>query len=217
MKKLMLITMGAMWILGCSAADNTGEASGEATVESTDQAVVNGWIGPVSEEAGKNSATCGSAGVGATAAFCSGAYCDDMYLFCGSLPRGFATTGVDGGWTPYVSDENNSPAALCGAGNIVDGIRATGSYADNVSIHCTSANFPTQGTNCAWTPWFSEEQGQQNFKATLYGRFTAVARGVKCSGSYCDNMSYFVCEPKCQTDADCGSGDFCRSGTCVIG
>jgi hypothetical protein len=183
---------------------------------STQQPLVNAWIGPVSEEPSISSATCGSPGVGATEAYCSGSYCDNMYLFCGTLPRGFSTNGVDHGWTFFVSEENNSPPALCPSGTVVDGIRATGGWSDNVSVHCTGATFPAQGTNCSWSPWFSDEQGLEVFQESTFSAPSAVATGVKCSGSYCDNMSYFVCEPKCQSQADCGSGYVCGSkGVCT--
>ena len=214
LKRTLGMLMLVVPVVACSAADDASVPEADEATSSVEQPVVNGWIGPVSEESWKQSATCGSPGVGATQAWCSGSYCDDMYLFCGSVPQGFATNGVDRGWTIYVSEEGGGPAALCPSGAIVDGIRATGSYADNVSVHCTGASFPSQGTNCKWTPWFSEEQGGQTF--TGPGLRSAVALGVRCSGSYCDNMSYFVCEPKCRTNADCGS-DFCVNGVCTIG
>ncbi|HLK90137.1 MAG TPA: hypothetical protein VKZ18_09590 [Polyangia bacterium] len=156
----------------------------------TPQASCLGEIGPVSEESWKQSATCAQNNTGITAARCAGSYCDDMYITCAATPGGFASSTSSGFWTGFFSDEN--PAKFCspdGTSNningIVDGIQATGSYADNISVHCAAI---TSGhlSNCQWTGWFSEEQGSKDFG----GKF---AVGAQCSGSYCDNMNYYVC------------------------
>jgi len=221
MKHWMMIGLGAILMLGCSGAEDGTLAPEERTAASTD-ALQTGlpWIGPVSEESNKNSAVCPYSDRLATRAQCAGSYCDDSYLYCGTPPRGFTRTGVDWGWTAYISEESISPA-MCPGTSAIDGIRATGSYADNVSIHCTGITFPPAGTtNCAWTPWLSEENGGiQTFKANIFSAFSAVALAVKCRGSYCDDKAYWVCEPKCQSDADCGSGFYCHqsSGGCTIG
>jgi hypothetical protein len=216
MKAFALILTAGFLFSACSGADSD---SSDESLGSAEQAVVNGWIGPVSDEGSNQNKRCSddspAPGMGATAAFCAGRYCDDMYLFCGTLPQGFSTNGEDRGWTaPYISEESGANGIICpGQDSVVDGIRATGSFSDNISVHCTGATFPSQGVNCGWSPYFSEEQGQQNFvRSTLFG---AVARGVRCSGRYCDAMSYFICEPKCTSNAHCQSGAFCNSaGNC---
>jgi hypothetical protein len=113
-----------------------------------------------------------------------------MYLTCAATPVGFGTNTSAGYWTRNFSDEN--AATFCspdGSGNninaIADGIQASGSYADNISLHCAPI---TSGhlSNCQWSGWFSEEQGSKDFG----GKF---AVGAQCSGSYCDNMNYYVC------------------------
>jgi hypothetical protein len=166
-----------------------------------------GWIGPVSDEQ-PNVATCGSSGEVVTGARCEGSRCDRMSLYC--EPLGIATTPSS--WTIYISEEPNDSAhpnrwneVICGSsppfsidGNyVIDGIRATGNYADNVSVHCAKLAPPYGATmfgGCEWTPYFSdgtqtpgELKGAQSFPT---GK---VAIGVRCRGSNCDDMSYRVC------------------------
>jgi hypothetical protein len=106
------------------------------------------------------------------------------------MPSGTGSNASGGRWTSYFSEEN--PAQFCSTdafglvlNGIVDGIRATGSYSDNVSLHCAAITSGHFG-NCQWTGWMSEEQGHQSFN----GKF---AVGAQCSGSYCDNMKFYVC------------------------
>jgi hypothetical protein len=145
-------------------------------------------FGPVSEEFGKQFASCGPNNRGVTGFRCAGSYCDDMYFTCSVTPTGTGANALGGYWTPYFSEEN--PARVCTSDGstidgVVDGIQATGSYADNVSLHCARLT-SGQLTNCNWTAWFSEEQGLQNFN----GKFVV---GAVCSGAYCDNMSFLIC------------------------
>ena len=149
-----------------------------------------------------------------------------MRLFCGTLPQGFVNIPgtANDYWTNYISEETtglgNSVFCYTGYGQltIIDGIRATGSYSDNVAVHCAASTIPSWGMNCAWSPWFSEEQGDfgQSFDVSPQSNAWAVAVGVRCSNSYCDNMSYYICEPKCRSNADCFSA--CNAdGVCVVG
>jgi len=146
--------------------------------------------GPVSEEYGRQFGTCGVSNKGITGFRCAGSYCDDMYFDCTPMPSGTGSNASGGRWTSYFSEEN--PAQFCSTdafglvlNGIVDGIRATGSYSDNVSLHCAAITSGHFG-NCQWTGWMSEEQGHQSFN----GKF---AVGAQCSGSYCDNMKFYVC------------------------
>ena len=98
-----------------------------------------------------------------TAARCAGSYCDDMSLTFETTPVGFLTNASAGFWTTYFSEEG-STSRYCspdGSGSgiygIIDGIRATGSYGDNVAIHCAPAVAGTF-SNCQWTGWFSESR-----------------------------------------------------------
>jgi hypothetical protein len=206
MKNIMLFAVCTFAIAACGPLEEEDGSTATAS-----QAIL-GWTPWVSEEQPAGT-SCGTDNAAATYAGCSGSYCDSMRLFCGTLPSGFVRTGTTS-WTGYISEEAPNVAS-CPAGYIIDGIRATGSYGDNVSVRCVSATFPSQGTLCQWTPWFSEEQGTQAFDVSSQSYAKAVALSVRCSGSYCDSMSYFVCEPKCTTHADCFSA--CVNGVCTVG
>ena len=207
------IVVVALSAAGCAGSDDFDVPS-EESVSSTKQEIVNLWTRWISEET-PGVTTCGSdANVGALAAACSHSYCRYMRLFCGTLPAGFRTTDTANLWTQPVSEETGELGAYCGSGRVIDGMVATGLNSDNVSVHCRSTTWPSQGVNCKWTPWFSEEIGQQGFVGP--GLQQAVAVGVACRGSYCDDMRYYVCEPKCTSDASCNGG-YCVSGVCRIG
>lgn len=72
-----------------------------------------------------------------------------------------------------------------GINGIIDGLGASGSYSDNVRLHCATI-VSGHLANCQWTGSFSEEQGSKDFG----GKF---AVGVQCTGSFCDNLNYHVC------------------------
>jgi len=219
MKHVVLFVLGAFFVVGCGAADESAVQGAEESTASTSEAIVNAWTPWVSEESTMSSATCGGSAAAATKAQCSGAYCDNMRLYCGALPKGFTRTSSAVWWSdPYISEEAPNNVQWCPGGYVLDGIRATGSYADNISIHCAQTNFPTQGTNCRWMPWFSEENGgTQTFYYNVVSGLPSVALAVACNGSYCDNMTYYVCEPKCLSDADCFDSCNVSTGQCVVG
>jgi hypothetical protein len=163
---------------------------GEESVADIEEALVDTWIGPVSEEVGSNSATCAQANVGVQQAQCGGKYCDDNYLYCKALPAGVTTFG-GGFFSHYISEESPNNLVVCDTlggmnpNGIVDGIRAQGKYSDLISVHCRETSRPP--TNCQWSAYFSEEQRLLDFGV---GRFVA---GVRCKGSYCDQVSYLTC------------------------
>ena len=184
---------------GCGAAP---EAEGTAT----EQEQLVGWTGYVSEEQ-PDGVTCGDAGLAIRAAACRGSYCDDVALYCGA-PHSRNTSDPDiptrlGYWTSYISEESPNqiicPIGRDGVPSVIDGIRTSGSYSDDISIHCSQlapAHYFVPG-RCEWTPWFSEETGTQWFPPLVPRMpWTKVAVGVRCRGSYCDDMSYQVCEPQ---------------------
>jgi len=215
MKHIVLVALGAFAVVACGAADESEYGEAGEISDSTSEALVNQFTPYVSEEQPAGT-TCGTDATAATQAGCSGSYCDNMRLFCGTLPAGFAKTGTGAFTATYVSDEQ--PGGLfCPPGQIIDGIRARGRYADDVSVRCSPATFPTQGVNCKFTPWFSEEGGgNMVFDVNALSYAGAVATGVRCSGSYCDNLSFYVCEPKCTSNSDCF--DACASnGQCTVG
>lgn len=151
-----------------------------------------GWLGPISDESWKNQGICGGNNVGITAAECVGRYCDDMYFDCENITAG-RTYSTSGYWSAYFSDEGQG-TAYCQSGGqgsavngLITGVKASGSYSDNISVLCNTLVSPAVLTGCHWTGWFSEEQGLLEFGP---GEFAA---GARCSGSYCDNMSFYVC------------------------
>jgi len=214
MKQLALLALSAFMVAACGGVDESGSEELTDPIASTSEALFNLWTPSVSEETGPNGTTCGTDQVGATRAMCSGRYCDNMRLFCGALPHSFVKTATGNWWSAFVSEQGGI-SANCPAGWIADGIRAQGSYAASVGIHCSPVSWPAQGTRCKWMPYFSEEQGSQVFDVDAMSSTGAVAIGVRCSGDYCDNMSYLVCEPKCRTNADCFGA--CVNGTCTVG
>lgn len=218
MKHVLLLALGAWFGAACGGVDETGlEGSGEPTA-SKSEAIINDWTPWMSEEPPANFATCGGGDAsGATGAQCSGSFCDNMRLYCGPLPAGFTRTSTNIWWSPnYVSEEQPGGVG-CPNDMVLDGIRATGLHSDNISIRCSPTTFPPQGVNCKWMPFFSEEQGTQFFDYDPMSVAVAVAVAVKCSGSYCDNLSFFVCEPRCTKNSDCFSACNVTTGRCVVG
>jgi len=112
-------------------------------------------------------------------------------------------------WTPWVSEENGGPEAFCsGWDESAVGFGCSGSYCDNVRLLCETFNGGMQmdPTTQRFTAWFSEEgalppdlestqptanQGVCRFSipGTIDSFRPGVVSGVKCSGSYCDNLS----------------------------
>jgi hypothetical protein len=171
MKNLVLTLTSAFVFTACGAADEAtlAEEGTEGTIASESEALVNQWTALVSEEAPLNNASCGNDGnVGATRARCTGSYCDNMALFCGTIPAGWGAPASGLLWTSYVSEEQPGGVMCPDNGlvaRILDGIRVTGSYGDNVSVRCRSASIPPMSQmNCGWTPYFSEEQNIQEFQ-----------------------------------------------------
>ena len=147
-------------------------------------------LGPISEETPP--AVCW-AGWFVSGIRCSGRYCDNIEITCTKIPG--ATVGSDNLWTPWVSEENSSPA-LCGPGpNLIAGFACNGGYCDNVSLYCVPlVNLRT--IHCWQTRAVSEEHGGVlSFREGSSGGIV-VATQMSCSGSHCDNKTFHVCEIK---------------------
>jgi hypothetical protein len=184
-------------------------------------AIINQWNPWFSEEGvyGTGYKNCypGSDGTAVSGVGCSGSYCDNIRLYCERPPAGFTeSTGAIYAVYGYISEEAPNNYKYCPNGSILWGMDATGSYSDNIAITCKAMNFPTQGVSCKWSPWVSDEQGTLYFDPEPARPGRGVAIGVSCSGSYCDNMQFLVCEPQCRTSADCGVYA-CVNGSCVVG
>lgn len=114
------------------------------------------------------------------AANCYGSHCDNTRLYCTNT--NYPVSGRH--WTSSFSEEGTY-WRYCGANQIMTGISFSGRYGDNVSIECST--IPKTRYNCYWTPPASEEQGYVSFA----GKY---ASGMYCTGGYCDNHSYYVCD-----------------------
>jgi hypothetical protein len=133
------------------------------------------YTNSVSEEDPPAACDIGDAIYGAT---CEGDYCDNTRLYCDetNYPVSYRY------WTSNFSEE--SGGSYCGANEIMSGISCSGSYCDNVSIECSGIS--STRYNCQWIGPFSEEQGFAYFG----GQY---ANGMWCTGDYCDNHYYLVC------------------------
>jgi hypothetical protein len=152
------------------------------------------WVGPISEEQGTWGGSCGVSFV-VQQAFCGGSYCDDNWIRCGTPT--YKGQNITGNWngghifTNYTSEEyfiSQPNRAICPFGYAATDMTATGSRSDNVRLGCIKLNLPTLDPgyfwNIAWMPPFSEETG---YSVDGYPWWIS---GVKCTGSYCDNMYY---------------------------
>jgi hypothetical protein len=190
------------------------------------------WTRYISEEGGQQ-AVCpvlqGARGFG-----CSGRFCDNVALLCTASAYNMWLSGSY--WSPYFSEEDDGSGTasetgfygvrdqsfehVCfseGAGGVLTGLRCHGDFCDNLSIQCTQlwhaneahAPAPASLIDCSWQPAFSEEQGAQEHPGNR------VVSGVRCSGSYCDNISLYVCtalDPKLSCQDHCGR--FNATGRC---
>lgn len=191
------------------------------------------WTAWVSEEGGGPWAYCGPSNEAASGFQCSGSYCDDVRMKCETMPYGITVTGYHASAT--FSEENNgigtvtsegwyrydnSYSEVCnysGSAGIVTGVRCTGSNCDNITLECATPMThvegvaePAQLTNCAWTGWFSEEQAAMQY-ATGANKWIT---GVACSGSYCDNKSFYVCSLAAPPDSCVGQCGGYSAGGC---
>jgi len=170
------------------------------------------WTPWVSEEKGGPPTYCSSWNEGAVGFACRGKYCDDVRLLCETFPYNITLTHLTNGWTSYFSEEDSGIGSwvshgwypydgdnykVCrrtNTGGVVQGIRCKGGYCDDISLECSvpirwvgGAQDPASMTNCAWSGWYSEEQGHVDFGWNRY------ITGVECSGSYCDRKRFYVC------------------------
>jgi hypothetical protein len=122
---------------------------------------------------------------------CTGRYCDNIEISCAKIPG--ATMGADYRWTRWVSEESSSPA-WCGPGPyLIAGLACGGRYCDNVSLFCVPlVNLST--VRC-WTTRAASEEGSGSL-SFLEGSQAGpvVATQLSCSGGYCDNLSFHVCQ-----------------------
>jgi len=184
-------------IMGCSAAvdSESGSKDDSPAGISSSTAEITGWLGPMSEEAGLNNRSFSQANVAATNGYCSGSYCDSMWLYGSPLPSG-VYTGAEQLTGPFISEETPNNVSYCVNSSgylngVVTGLQIIGSYADSIQLICAPLSFGaghSWGT-CKWTNWFSEENG--GYATGWSAGYYAV--GLTCKGSYCDSVAYYIC------------------------
>lgn len=97
-------------------------------------------------------------------------------------------------WSPSTSEEN--PPITSSNEYLIDALRCTGGYCDNVSIRNTQT-LRQYGSN-RWQGYFSEEG--TNSRVCSGNSFMT---GVACSGGYCDNMAIQCTDIKYTTKGHC--------------
>jgi hypothetical protein len=180
---------------GCSAGVDSESGSKDEAPAGVSTAELTGWLGPISEEAGMNQRSYSQANIATTNAFCSGSYCDNNWIYGSPLPTG-VFTGTENLTGVVISEEPPTNASFCVSSSgylngVVTGLRATGSYSDNLELICAPLSFSSghYWNTCKWTNWFSEESGGYPTGWTS-GYYAA---GINCSGSRCDNVRYYIC------------------------
>jgi hypothetical protein len=174
------------------------------------------WTNYVSDE-GSPQTYCANWNEAAVGFSCTGNYCDNVRLLCETLPFGATLNPADDYWTSWFSEEDSGFESVTSAGwyahsgdnyrvcnpanlnpGFVSGIQCSGNNCDNVKIECTravkwngSTNVYMNVHNCSWSQTYSEES-TGNSGAVDFGA-NRIITGVKCEGSKCDNMRFYVC------------------------
>ena len=109
-----------------------------------------------------------------------------------------ALVGTNPGFAASVGPvSEETPPASCDPGWLVDEVRCTGDYCDNIQISCVRMGVTRIGSS-VWTEWISEERG---------GRGSCPSRhyiaGFSCHGKYCDNISLYCVELRSVREVDC--------------
>jgi hypothetical protein len=195
MKTKAIFILALFCVVGCADELATGGSTpDESETVAKAQEKFTGWLGPISEEASINNKDCNQADIGVTGAYCSGAYCDNVWLGCVHLPTG-VHAGIGSPTGRWFSEEQPNYYDFCTDSNgymngIVTGLSASGSNSDNLQLHCAALQFDSGHSykDCEWTGWSSEENG--GYASIPAG---AYVTGIACSGYRCDNMAFHAC------------------------
>lgn len=143
--------------------------------------------GPISEETPPAACDTGSF---VSEVKCIGKYCDNIAISCARFRN--VNLGRTA-WTSWVSEEQGGSRS-CPNNYLVAGVACRGKYCDNLSLYCVEVTNATQ-FSCSTTSSVSEEHGGRLgfFRGDKAGQLFA-ATGVQCSGKYCDNKAFNVCE-----------------------
>lgn len=146
-------------------------------------------LGPVSEE---NPPAICDIGSFVSAVECSGRYCDRISISCMRLQGARLGRSI---WTPWVSEEGGG-RRNCPGNHFIAGVACRGKYCDNISLNCVEVS-NAGAFACRKSRSVSEENGELNFLAEIFADKAgqmAAATGIRCSGRYCDNKTFDVCE-----------------------
>jgi hypothetical protein len=144
-------------------------------------------LGPISEETPP--AICDS-GSFISGIRCTGGYCDNIKIFCTRIAD--AALG-HGSWTAWFSEEEGRRE--CPPSHLIAGLACQGSYCDNISLYCVEVT-NMRAESCRDTSFVSEERGGSLsfLERTEVASRILFAKSVRCSGRYCDNVSFNVCQ-----------------------
>ena len=145
-------------------------------------------VGPISEETPP--ATC-DPGSFVGEIRCTGRFCDNVRITCKKY-RGMKLGSAF--WTQWISEERGGVRNCPSSHHYIAGLACKGRYCDKVSLYCVQvAN--ANNLNCGMTGGVSEERGGRLslFLGDKAGQ-QFLANGIKCSGRYCDNKAFQVCE-----------------------
>jgi hypothetical protein len=122
---------------------------------------------------------------------CTGRYCDNISIGCLRVREAALGRAV---WTSWVSEEGRG-AMECPRNHFLAGLACRGRYCDNISLYCVEVANARTGA-CSRTGSVSEEGGGRLSFLSMIDKAgqQVAATGVKCSGRYCDNKSFTVCE-----------------------
>lgn len=113
-------------------------------------------------------------------------------------------------WTPYVSEEGGGPRALCpGTVEAVRGFDCNGNWCDSVSLSCGLLPYGITVGSYHMSPFFSEEDSgvalltsegwyrhdTDSSHVCNFSGAAGVMTGIRCSGSYCDQISVECATP----------------------
>ncbi len=136
---------------------------------------------------------------------CSGSYCKRLDLTCCNFTSRTLTSLQDPPkptllyWSQWISEEapNNMTADVRG---FLRSIQCRGSYCDQKSVEYLGHPDIRNTGQCYWSRYFSEEAPNSYQCGT--SEFVA---GLRCQGSYCDNISIYCCRGEMQpTSAHAG-------------
>jgi hypothetical protein len=105
----------------------------------------------------------------------------DLILLFSFSHSNYSTAASSSYWTaPNSEEQGDNTNAVCSDG-LINGLRCTGRYCDNVAVSCHS---PFQTTNPDWSRYFTD--GDPDRAICPQNKFVTA---LKCDGRYCDNVA----------------------------